>query len=214
MLKETLIQQIRQVGLVAVIRAEDGETAIRITEACLEGGAAAVEITFTVPAAHRVIAQVRSRFGEKEIILGAGTVLDPETARIALLEGASYIVSPCLNVDTVRLCNRYRVPCMAGAMTIREVQMAMEAGCDIVKIFPGETFGPAFIKSVRGPLPQAQLMPTGGVSVDNCAQWIAAGAVAVGAGSQLTGPATHKDWAGVTTLAKKFMAAIKAARGE
>lgn len=212
MLKEDLLLRLRQTGVVAVVRAESPDQAKKISAACLEGGIDAVEITFTVPFAHEVIRELRKEFDEKTLLLGAGTILDPETARLALLEGASFIVSPCLNEDTVRLCNRYRVPCMAGAMTIREIVLAMEAGCDIVKVFPGETFGPGFIKSVRGPLPQAQLMPTGGVNPGNCAEWINAGAVAVGAGSQLTAGAKTGDYAAVTRVAQDFVAAVQAAR--
>ena len=113
------------------------------------------------------IRELATKYTNGEIIIGAGTVLDPETARVAILSGAQYIVSPCLNVETVKLCNRYQVACMPGAMTIKEVVEAMEAGADVVKIFPGELFGPKIIKAIKGPLPQAVLMPTGGVTVDN-----------------------------------------------
>jgi 2-dehydro-3-deoxyphosphogluconate aldolase / (4S)-4-hydroxy-2-oxoglutarate aldolase len=146
--------------------------------------------------------------------LGAGTVLDPETARIAILEGATYVVSPSLNLDTVRLCHRYRVACMPGVMTVTEVVAALESGAEIIKVFPGELAGPGFLKSVRGPLPQACLMPTGGVSVDNVAEWIAAGAVAVGAGSQLTAGAKTGDYEKITRTARQFVDAVKAARAK
>ena len=212
MKKEDVIIRIRESGLVAVVRADSTDQAIRITEACLEGGAASIEITFTIPQAHRVIGDLRKRFTEEQLLLGAGSVLDPETARIAILEGASYIVAPCLNEETVRLCNRYRVACMPGAMTIREVVACMEAGADIVKVFPGELVGPAFLKAVKGPVPQAELMPTGGVSVENCAEWIKAGAVAVGAGGSLIAGAKKGDYAAITKTAKEFVAAIAAAR--
>lgn len=184
--KEQIITRIRDTGLVAVVRAENEEKALRITEACLEGGVPAIEITFTVPGAHKVIEKLASRFTDEQIILGAGTVLDPETARTAILSGAKFVVSPSLNVQTVKLCNRYRIACMPGAMTVREVVECLEVGADIIKVFPGELFGPQIIKSIRGPLPQAELMPTGGVSLDNAAEWIKAGAVALGAGSSLT----------------------------
>jgi 2-dehydro-3-deoxyphosphogluconate aldolase/(4S)-4-hydroxy-2-oxoglutarate aldolase len=212
MKKEQIITRIRDTGLVAVVRAENEDKAIRITEACLAGGVPAIEITFTVPGAHKVIEALASRFSEKEIILGAGTVLDPETARIAILSGAQYVVSPSLNVETVKLCNRYRVACMPGAMTIREVMDCMEAGADIVKIFPGELFGPQIIKAIKGPVPQAELMPTGGVSIENAAEWIKAGAVALGAGSSLTGGAKTGDYGKITEIAKQFIQKIKEAR--
>ena len=201
-------------GLVAVVRAENEDKAFRIAEACLKGGVPAIEITFTVPGAHRVIEALSSRFSENEIILGAGTVLDPETARIAILSGARYVVSPSLNLDTVKLCNRYRIACMPGAMTIREVQDCMEAGADIVKVFPGELFGPRIIKAIKGPLPQAELMPTGGVSVENAADWIKAGAVALGAGSSLTAGAKTGDYDKITETSRLFIHRIKEARGQ
>ncbi len=210
--KLELLHRITDVGLVAVVRAQTGEEAIRIAEAVVEGGCPAIEITFTVPRAQRVMETLAERFAGDELILGAGTVLDPETARIALLSGARYVVSPSLNVETVRLCNRYQVPIMPGAMTIAEVVANMEAGADIVKLFPGEAFGPAFLKSVKGPLPQASLMPTGGVDVGNVGEWIAAGAVAVGAGSSLTGSAAHGDYARISALAREFIQRIGEAR--
>jgi len=210
--KEKIISRIKESGLVAVIRAENSEQAAKITDACIEGGVAAIEITFTVPGAHNVIEDLAKKYSSGEIIIGAGTVLDPETARIAILSGAQYVVSPCLNVDTVKLCNRYQIACMPGAMTIKEVVECMEAGADIVKIFPGELFGPKIIKSIKGPIPQAQLMPTGGVSIDNVAEWIKAGAVAVGVGGSLTAGAKKGDYASITALAKQFMEKIREAR--
>lgn len=214
MKKEQVITRIRDTGLVAVVRAENEDSAVRITEACLKGGVPAIEITFTVPGAHKVIEALATRFNEKEIILGAGTVLDPETARIAILSGAKYVVSPSLNVETVKLCNRYRVACMPGAMTIREVLECMEAGADIVKVFPGELFGPQIIKAIKGPLPQAEIMPTGGVTVENAAEWIKAGAVALGAGGSLTAGAKTGDYDKITETAKRFIEKIREARGQ
>jgi 2-dehydro-3-deoxyphosphogluconate aldolase / (4S)-4-hydroxy-2-oxoglutarate aldolase len=148
------------------------------------------------------------------ILLGAGTVLDPETARIATLAGAQFVVSPALNHETARLCNRYQVPYMPGAATIREVVEAMECGADIVKVFPGEILGPAFVKAVKGPLPQAQLMPTGGVSLENVSEWVKAGAVAIGIGGNLTAGAKTGDFASITRLAGQFVEKIKQARGQ
>lgn len=210
--KEKVIAGIREGGLVAVVRAENSEQAEKITEACIAGGVAAIEITFTVPGARDVIGALAAKYGSGEIIIGAGTVLDPETARTAILSGAQYIVSPCLNTETVKLCNRYRVACMPGAMTIKEVVECMEAGADIVKVFPGELFGPAIIKAIKGPIPYAQLMPTGGVSLDNAGEWIKAGAVAVGVGGSLTAGAKKGDYASVTRVAKEFMEKIREAR--
>jgi 2-dehydro-3-deoxyphosphogluconate aldolase/(4S)-4-hydroxy-2-oxoglutarate aldolase len=210
--KEKVITRITDVGIVAVVRADSADQAKRIADACMEGGIAAIEMTFTVPYAHKVIEEMAKTYKPEEIILGAGTVMDSETARIAILSGAQYIVSPYFNLDTVKLCNRYRVPCMPGAMTIKEVVEAMEAGADIIKIFPGEAFGPKIIKAIKGPIPYAKMMPTGGVSIDNVDQWIKAGAVAVGAGGALTAGAKTGDYASITTIGKQFIAKIKEAR--
>jgi 2-dehydro-3-deoxyphosphogluconate aldolase/(4S)-4-hydroxy-2-oxoglutarate aldolase len=210
--KIEVLRTITASGVVAVIRAESPDQAERIAEACALGGVAAVEITFTVPGASRAIEHLATKISGK-ILLGAGTVLDPETARIAILAGAHFVVGPALNPETARLCNRYQVPYMPGAGTIREVIEAMECGADIVKIFPGEILGPAFVKAVKGPLPQASLLPTGGVSLDNVAEWIKAGAVAVGVGGNLTAEAKTGDFASITRLARQFVEKIKEARG-
>jgi 2-dehydro-3-deoxyphosphogluconate aldolase/(4S)-4-hydroxy-2-oxoglutarate aldolase len=145
-------------------------------------------------------------------MLGAGTVLEPETARLAILAGAQFIISPSVNVDTIRLCQRYQVLSMPGVMTPTEIVTALEAGADIIKIFPAEIFGPAYIKALKAPLPQAPLMPTGGVSVDNLADWFANGATAVGIGSSLTGPAATGDYGAVTTRARAFVERLDAIR--
>jgi 2-dehydro-3-deoxyphosphogluconate aldolase/(4S)-4-hydroxy-2-oxoglutarate aldolase len=201
-------------GLVAVVRAENSEQAIKIADACAAGGIAAIEITFTVPGAAKVIEDLAKVYQSGEIIIGAGTVLDPETARIAILSGAQYVVSPSINLDTIKLCNRYQIPIMPGAATIKEIVEAMEAGADIIKVFPGEAFGPGFVKAVKGPLPQAPLMPTGGVGLDNVADWIKAGCVAVGVGGNLTGGAKKGDFQSITDIAKQFIEKIRAARGK
>jgi 2-dehydro-3-deoxyphosphogluconate aldolase / (4S)-4-hydroxy-2-oxoglutarate aldolase len=198
-------------GLVAVIRAESHDQAERIAEACAAGGVAAVEITYTVPGATSVIEHLAKKFSQ-HILLGAGTVLDPETARIAILAGAQFVVSPSLNPETARLCNRYQIPYMPGVGTIREVIEAMECGADIVKVFPGEILGPAFVKAVKGPLPQASLMPTGGVTLENVSEWIKAGSVAVGVGSNLSAGAKTGDFATITNLARQFVEKTKEAR--
>lgn len=210
--KEQIISKLTEGGLVAVVRAESSEQALKITEACVKGGVVGIEITFTVPGADQVIRDLVKVYGDGEIIIGAGTVMDPETARIAILAGAQYIVSPYLNIGTVKLCNRYRVPCMPGAMSIKEVVEGMEAGADIIKIFPGDLFGPKIIKAILGPIPYARLMPTGGVDVDNVDQWIKAGAVAVGVGSALTKGAKTGDYEAITKTAQEFMDKIKDAR--
>ncbi len=212
--KEKIITKICDSGIVAVVRAKDADQAIRIADACIEGGVPAIELTFTVPGAHHVIEELSKRYTPDQIILGAGTVMDSETARIAILSGAQYIVSPYFNAEVVRLCNRYRTACMPGAMTIKEVVEAMEAGADIIKLFPGEAGGPGMIKAIRGPIPYAKIMPTGGVDVNNVADWIKAGAVAVGAGSSLTAGAKTGDYAAITAMGREFVKKIKEARGQ
>ena len=210
--KEQVLSKMTEAGLVAVVRASNAEEAIKISDACLEGGCPSIELTFTVPGAHKVIEALAAKYNKGEMLLGAGTVLDSETARTAILSGANYIVSPGFNLETAKLCNRYRVPYMPGCMTITEVLTAMEAGADIIKIFPADLFGPTIIKDIKGPLPHAKLMPTGGVDVDNVDQWIKAGAVAVGAGSSLTKGAKTGDYATITETAKQFIAKINEAR--
>ena len=211
MSKIEVLHNIVTSGVVAVIRAENPEQAARIADACALGGITALEITFTVPGAAGVIEHLAKKCS-REILLGAGTVLDPETARVAILAGAHFVVSPAVNPETARLCNRYQVPYMPGAATVGEVIAAMECGADIVKVFPGEILGPAFVKAVKGPLPQAQLMPTGGVNLENVAQWINAGAVAIGVGGNLTAGAKSGDFPSISHLARQFVEKIKEAR--
>ncbi len=210
--KTEILVKITASGLVAVIREENPDQAERIAEACALGSVAALEITFTVPGASGVI-QHLAKESAGRILVGAGTVLDPETARIAILAGAQFVVSPALNPATARICNRYQVPYMPGAGTVGEVIEALECGADIVKIFPGEILGAAFVKAVKSPLPQAQLMPTGGVNLENVADWISAGSVAVGVGGNLTAGAKTGDFAAITRIALQFAERIKEARG-
>ena len=212
--KINVLQKIMDCGVVAVVRAENADQALKIAAACHRGGVAAIEITFTVPGAAAVIKQLAAAYQQGEIIIGAGTVLDPETARIAILAGAQYIVTPAFNAQTVKLCNRYQVPVMSGCMTIKEIIEAMEAGTDIIKLFPGEAMGVPFVKALKGPLPQAPVMPTGGVSLDNVQDWIKAGCVAVGVGDNLTGGAKNGDYESITGIGKQFIAKVRQARSK
>lgn len=207
MRKHEVLRRIEEVGVVAVVRAENTEIAKKIALACMDGGVDSIEITFTVPGAQKVIEDLTQEFGDK-LLVGAGTVLDSETARIAILAGAKYIVSPAFDLDTAKLCNRYQIPYMPGCMSITEMIKAMEAGADVLKVFPGSAFGPSFIKAIKGPLPQAILMPTGGVSLDNVGEWINNGCVAVGVGGNLT-KGSSED---MTNAAKEFVAKVKEAR--
>ena len=208
-----MIKKISDAGIVAVIRATSKEEGIKIVEAVKKGGIKALEITMTVPGAVDIIKELSEIYKDDEdMLIGAGTVLDPETARACILAGAKYIVSPSLNVDTVKLCNRYRIAVMPGVMTVKEAVEALELGVEIIKVFPGNAFGPSIISSFKGPLPQANFMPTGGVSLDNVKDWIKAGAVAVGTGGDLTKGAKTGNYELVTETAAKFVEAVKIAR--
>jgi len=212
--KMKTLQRIHDTGIVAVVRASDPKTAVDIGRACLAGGIDAIEVAFTVPKAHRVIAALDEEFGREELLVGAGTVMDSETARIAILEGANYIVGPSFDEHTARLCNRYQLPYMPGCFTIKEMVTAMEAGVEVLKLFPGSAFEPSIIKAIKGPLPQAALMPTGGVDLANVGDWIRSGCFAVGVGGELTAGAKSGDFQRITEAAKQFTAKIQQARKE
>lgn len=209
--KLQVIETVKKIGVVAVIRGNTPDEAVQISEACIAGGVTAIEVAFTTPRAHEAILTLSEKYKDNaQVVIGAGTVLDAETARMAILNGAAFVVSPAFDEATIKLCNRYRVACMPGTTTIQGVIQALELGADIVKVFPGEVVGSKFIKAVKGPLPQAQMMPTGGVSIDNVAEWFKAGAVAVGAGGVLTGGG--KSLTEITETAKKFVVAVAEAR--
>lgn len=211
--KLQVLKRLTDCGVVAVIRAENADQALKIADACMKAGIVGIELTFTVPGVSDIIRALSAKYKSEEIIIGAGTVMDPETARTAILAGAHFVVSPCLNVETVKLCLRYQIACMAGAMTVKEAVECMEAGSDIIKIFPGNLFGPAIIKAIHGPLPQARMMPTGGVSAQNAGEWIEAGAVAVGAGSDLTKGAKTGDYDSIVSIGRQMIEAVRLARG-
>lgn len=208
------LKRIEETGIVAVVRAENPEGALKIADAVKAGGIQAIEITMTVPGAVDVIKELAETYTNNEILIGAGSVLDAETARACILAGAEYIVGPTLDEETIKLCNRYQKPVMPGAMSVTEVKKAMDAGADVVKVFPATLFGPKIVKAIKGPIPQAPLLPTGGVNVDNVADWIKAGSFAVGVGSALSAGAKTGDYDQVTETAKKFIKKIKAAREE
>ncbi|AEB75449.1 bifunctional 4-hydroxy-2-oxoglutarate aldolase/2-dehydro-3-deoxy-phosphogluconate aldolase [Clostridium botulinum] len=210
--KIDILERIVDIGVVAVIRANSTKEAIKISESCIEGGIPAIEVTFTVKDADKVIRELKEEFPSNKLIVGAGTVLDSETARVAILNGAEYIVSPSFDLETAKLCNRYQIPYMAGCMTITEMIRAMEAGVDIVKLFPGSAYGPSIVKAIKDPIPQVPIMPTGGVSLDNVKEWIKNGCVAVGVGGSLTSGAKTGNYELITETAKKFVEEVKQAR--
>jgi len=207
------LTRILNTGVVAVLRAPSGELLGDVAQALLAGGVDCVEVTFTVPKAIRVLETVADRLGDT-VLLGAGTVLDPETARSALLAGAKFIVSPTVNVQTIQLCKRYSAVVMPGALTPTEILTAWEAGADVVKVFPSEITGPAYLKALRGPLPQIRLMPTGGVTLSTAAEFLKAGACALGIGASLVPAEAIKncDWAGIESLARQFVAIVRETR--
>ncbi|MFN0299824.1 MAG: bifunctional 4-hydroxy-2-oxoglutarate aldolase/2-dehydro-3-deoxy-phosphogluconate aldolase [Burkholderiales bacterium] len=212
--KSEVVRRIGLAGWVAIVRCDSTEEALRIGEGCALGGAAAVEVTFSVPNATDVIRALTGRFGTGDLLVGAGTVLNPAMAREALDAGAQYIISPHFNPATVAFCVQQGVVAMPGAMTPTEIVAAHEAGADVIKIFPGEIVGAAFIRAVRAPLPHIPLMPTGGVTLDNIAQWFDAGVFAVGIGSYVSAPAKQGDLAGVAKRARELTDRIRAIRAE
>jgi 2-dehydro-3-deoxyphosphogluconate aldolase/(4S)-4-hydroxy-2-oxoglutarate aldolase len=212
--KYKVLQDVIDSGVVAVIRAESNEQGIKIIEAVKKGGIKALEITLTVPGAVDIIKELVETYKDEDVIIGAGTVLDSESARACILAGAKYIVSPCFDLETMKLCNRYAVPMMPGIMTPKEAVAALEAGADILKVFPGNLFGPTVIGAFRGPIPQGNFMPTGGVSLDNVDEWIKQGAIAVGVGSDLSRGAKTGDYAAVEAKAKAYVEAVQAARAK
>lgn len=213
MTKEEQLRCIEETGIVAVIRTQDGSELVSICQALVEGGVLAVEITMTSPGALGAICQAAKTLGGKALI-GAGSVLDPETAREALLAGADFVVSPVLNRDVVALCRRYGKIVIPGAFTPTEILTAWEAGADVVKVFPATKLGPSFFKDVKGPLPQVKLTPTGGVDLNNLGDFLKAGAAFVGVGSALVSRnlVAARDWAGLTALAAEYVQEVKKAR--
>ncbi|MFO0906097.1 MAG: bifunctional 4-hydroxy-2-oxoglutarate aldolase/2-dehydro-3-deoxy-phosphogluconate aldolase [Pirellulales bacterium] len=209
------LERVLQQGIVAIIRAPSGDLLADVAEALVAGGVEVMEVTFTIPGALRVLERVADRLGDR-ILLGAGTVLDTETARAAILSGAEFIVSPSTNVDIIALCKRYSKLVMPGAFTPTEVITAWQAGADIVKVFPSDVHGPKYLKALRGPFPQVRLMPTGGVTLETAADFLKAGACALGVGGSLVEPKAlaDRDLARIETLARQFTAAVQAGRAQ
>lgn len=209
-----LLSRIRATGVIPVIRTPSADDALAAVEAMRAGGIDIVEVTMTVPSPIRVIEKVVERYGDA-IVIGAGTVLDAETARACLLAGAAFVVSPIVDDATIRVCRTYGVPVVPGALTPTEVVAAWRAGADLVKVFPCSAVGGAsYVKALRAPLPQIELVPTGGVTAATVGDFIAAGAFAVGAGADLVDIAKLRrgDHAGVTDNARKYVAAVQQAR--
>jgi 2-dehydro-3-deoxyphosphogluconate aldolase/(4S)-4-hydroxy-2-oxoglutarate aldolase len=178
------LKLIRETGIIAIMRAQSSDQLIAAADAIRAGGVRVIEVTMTTPGALSVITAATKKYGN-EVLFGAGTVLDPETARAAILAGAGFIVAPTLNLDVIRLCNRYSVPVMPGCLTPTEMLTAWEAGADMIKLFPADVGGPDLIKAILAPLPQLQIVPVGGVDLNTAAAFIRKGAVALGVGGSL-----------------------------
>jgi 2-dehydro-3-deoxyphosphogluconate aldolase/(4S)-4-hydroxy-2-oxoglutarate aldolase len=207
MKKVELLQKIKQAGVVAVLRAKSCEEVITLSEQAVLGGIHALEITMTTPGAVQAIEQLSRQYADHpDVIVGAGTVLDAATAVQCIHAGAGFVVSPSLSIETMKAGNRYQIPVLPGIMTMRDLQEAYEYGADIVKLFPGNLFQPDIIKAIKGPYPHANVMPTGGVGLHNMEEWVKAGALAIGIGSDLTKEAEQKkDLTLVQAKAKQYI---------
>lgn len=201
-----LLEKIEAAGVIAVVRGDSKEQGKKACEALIAGGMKGLEITFTLTKANEVIEELIAERKDARIVIGAGTVLDATTARLAILAGAEFIVSPTFDQATAEVCNLYQIPYLPGCMTITEMKTALKAGVDIIKLFPGSAFGPAIISAFKAPLPQLNIMPTGGVNSENLGEWLSAGAIAVGAGGSLLAPAEKNDYQQVTENAREYMA--------
>ena len=210
MSREKHLQRVLDCGIVAVVRFSDPDPLVEVIDALAAGGVTVAEVTLTVPDALAVINAARKKLADR-VLLGAGTVLDPETARMAILAGAEFLVAPALNLDVIKVCRRYDKLVMPGAFTPTEVLTAWEAGADIVKVFPADVVGPAFFKALRGPLPQVKLMPTGGVDLTTSGEFLKAGAVCLGVGGQLVDPklVAAGDFAAITSLARQYVEVVR-----
>jgi len=207
-------KRVQDCGLVAVVREPEPSSWVEGIRALIDGGITVAEVTFTVPGAIDVIREAKRLFGDRALI-GAGTVLDSETARAALLAGADFVVAPTVNLDVIRLCRRYDKLVFPGALTPTEILAAWEAGADVVKVFPAEVVGPVFFRAMRGPLPQIRLMPTGGVDLNTAGDYLRAGAFCLGVGSQLVDPKAiaRRDYDYIRGLAWQYTEAVRLARG-
>jgi len=214
MSKQKTLASIREIGIVPIVRASSPEAALQAAEAIYRGGIRAVEVTMTVPGALKVLEKVADQYGDR-LTLGAGTVLDPETARACMLAGAEFFVTPALKLSTIEICHRYSKVIMPGALTPTEVQTAWEAGADMVKIFPcGNLGGPKYIKALKAPFPQIEMVPTGGVTLDNVAEFLRAGAAAVAVGAEMVNAQALADGRLdlIEETARQFLAKVAEAR--
>lgn len=200
------LSKLKAAGVIAVVRGSEPNEALQACQAVVAGGMKGIEVTFTIPQAEQVITQLVEMYQhDPGIVIGAGTVLDATTARLAILAGAEFIVSPYFDAETASLCGLYQIPYLPGCLTITEMKTALQAGVDLVKLFPGSAFGPEIIKAFKAPLPQLNIMPTGGVNLTNLARWFEAGATCVGVGGSLFAAVETGEFDKVTQLARAYM---------
>lgn len=205
MKKGEVLSRLEKTGVVAVVREQTELQALKAAQAVVAGGILGLEITFSVPDAASVITQLKKTYPlSSGVVIGAGTVLDATTARLAIIAGAEFIVSPSFNLETAQICNLYQVPYLPGCMTITEMQQALMSGAEIVKLFPANNFEPELIKSVKAPLPQINIMPTGGINLDNLLNWKKAGALLVGVGGNLFQGVAENNYVKVTKTATAY----------
>lgn len=210
MTKSEIISQLLTQKLVVVIRGNTEEEAYKASKACIAGGITAIEIAYSNNKASQVIEHLTNDYiNSKNVIVGAGTVLDAVTARMAILAGAKFIVSPAFSAETAKTCNLYAIPYLPGCMTLTEITTALEYGCELVKLFPGGTIGQDFISSIKAPLPQVQVMVTGGVNSENAKEWFQAGASAIGIGGEFNKLASKGEFEGITQASQKYLTLIK-----
>ena len=205
--KYKILNEVEQEKIVAIVRVDDAEKAEKCFDALCNGGIKVIEMTFTIPYANTMLERLSKKYRD-EITIGAGTVLDSETARIAILSGAEFIVSPSFSAEVAKLCNRYSVPYFCGVNTPTEAITALEAGVEVVKLFPANNFKPSVIKDLKGPFPNIAVMPTGGINLATIKEWIKAGAFACGVGGELVNGYKTGDYDSITEAAKKFIKEI------
>jgi len=213
--KAAVLRELREIGLVPVLRADSVEQAMALADAIAAGGVTVLEVTMTVPGAIEVMRRLAEQ--RPEILIGAGTVLDPETARMCILEGAQFVVSPALNVATIEMCHRYSVAVLPGALTPTEIVTAWQAGADVVKVFPASAMGgPKYLASLKGPLPQIEMIPTGGVMLGTAAEFLEAGAFALGVGSDLVAAKMIAEGRPevITEIARKYLEIVRTFRAK
>ena len=215
MIKINTLKSLANCGVVAVVRGNSKEVGVEISRSCIKGGVKVIEVTYTNKFANDIIKELSEEFqSQDDVIIGAGTVLDAETAREAMLAGAKYIVSPAFDAETAKICNRYKVPYIPGVMTINEIIEAHEVGVDFVKLFPGSAFGQGYIKAIKGPIPYANIMVTGGVNLENLDSWIKAGVDAVGIGGELNKLGEEGKFEEITSICENYIAKLNEARGK